>query len=405
MANENLVIDNWKRETVLGSGAFGVISLWRNVQTNEKIALKQCKWAVTGSQKDNQKEVINAITPKHKERWKQEVQIMYQLDHPNVVKAIEVPEVLEVSSIDLPSLGMEYCSGGDLRQVLNKPENVCGLHETPVRNILSQISSAVLYLHSHRIIHRDLKPENIIIKPQSNGDLVYKLIDLGYCKQLDQSSLCNSFVGTLQYLAPELFISKNYTSLVDYWSFGLLAHEIITGKRPFLPHLSPTQWIPIVSRKKSEDICAIHDVKTGKVSFSKEISTFNQISKTLKEKLEIWMRTVVEFDPTKRQKDAFIQLSNILEKVMIRVFVVNSLEFFSYEITRETRLNELKILIDSNTKISPKDQLLMIPSLDDTSEKLIIGDEFVESALTCLFDKMVAKKKLSITCYLIDRSK
>lgn len=102
--------------------------------------------------------------------------------------------------------------------------------------------------------------------------LVHKLIDLGYAKDLDQGSLCTSFVGTLQYLvsvesvmhcsatrflisavklcfiylyvfqAPELFESKPYTVTVDYWSFGTVIFECICGFRPFLHHMQPVQW-------------------------------------------------------------------------------------------------------------------------------------------------------------------
>lgn len=72
--------------------------------------------------------------------------------------------------------------------------------------------------------------------------IVYKLIDLGYAKELDHSSVCTSFVGTLQYLAPELFLSKRYTCTVDYWSLGLVTHEIVTGVRPFLPNMTPVEW-------------------------------------------------------------------------------------------------------------------------------------------------------------------
>lgn len=152
----------------------------------------------------------------------------------------------------------------------------------------------------------------------SDGSINFKLIDLGYCKELDQSSLASSFVGTLQYLAPELFISKAYTSAVDNWSFGLLAHEAITGKRPFLPLQTPAQWIPLVSKKSSDDICAVIDNKTGKVfqllsvqcsllkydlalqaKFEKEISLFNNISSTLKHDVERCLRMALEWDPKK----------------------------------------------------------------------------------------------------------
>ena len=143
--------------------------------------------------------------------------------------------------------------------MLNRPENCCGLKEVEIRACLRDMTEAVAYLHTLRIIHRDLKPENIVLQNndgQASIDYLnisiltlnillqihYKLIDLGYAKELEQGSVCTSFVGTLQYLAPELFLSKRYTCTVDYWSLGLVTHEIITGVRPFLPNMTPVEW-------------------------------------------------------------------------------------------------------------------------------------------------------------------
>lgn len=70
---------------------------------------------------------------------------------------------------------MEYCSGGDLRQVLNKPVNCCGLPEKDVLHILRDISSAVSYLHSVKVVHRDLKPENIVIQMTEEKVRIIKL--------------------------------------------------------------------------------------------------------------------------------------------------------------------------------------------------------------------------------------
>ncbi|GFQ86640.1 inhibitor of nuclear factor kappa-B kinase subunit alpha [Trichonephila clavata] len=189
-------IGQWKKEKVLGAGGFGYVVLWRNKVSNETIALKECRWGHDPM-----------MTPKHRSRWKLEVDMMSRLNHPNVITAIAVPPELDVPATEMPLLAMEYCSNGDLRKLLNKPENCCGLKEMHVRLIMKHISSAVNYLHSVRIIHRDLKPENIVIQDQ-NGNTIYKLIDLGYAKELDQGSFCTSFVGTLQYLAPELFMSQ-----------------------------------------------------------------------------------------------------------------------------------------------------------------------------------------------------
>ena len=72
------------------------------------VALKKCR---TGTDA--------LLTKKHKERWSKEVEIMQRLNHPNVVKAVPVPQELLVLRSELPLMCMEYCSKGDLRQVSN----------------------------------------------------------------------------------------------------------------------------------------------------------------------------------------------------------------------------------------------------------------------------------------------
>jgi inhibitor of nuclear factor kappa-B kinase subunit alpha len=89
----------------------------------------------------------------------------------------------------------------DHEELLNKPENCCGLKESQILSLLSDIGSGIRYLH--KIIHRDLKPKNIVLQ-DVGGKIMHKIIDLGYAKDVDQGSLCTSFVGTLQYLVRQL---------------------------------------------------------------------------------------------------------------------------------------------------------------------------------------------------------
>lgn len=408
---EPLIIENWKKEKELGSGAFGVITLWKNVKTNEFIAIKQCKNCTTTGIQKNIGPVL--ITKQQRERWKHEVDLMQRLNHPNVVKSVPVPPCLEPRVPQpLPSLGMEYCSGGDLRQVINKPEHCCGLPEWSVRLILSQISSALLYLHAQRIIHRDVKPENIVLKLESNGTITYKIIDLGYCKELDQTcSLASSFVGTMQYLAPELFENKQYTAAVDNWSFGLLAHEILTGNRPFLPNSTPGEWLPIVIKKKAEIIGATIDNVTGQITYHNSITLFNHVSCVFKSDLENWLRIVLQKDPEKRGgKEAFTILSSFLNKPVIKVYSVQSLQLFTYELTDGMKIQELKVLIESNTRLNCKDQILLIPSYPGLRPRsiLIAGDSLDEQMLSqCLTMKSRFDSHVDIvgdTIYLFHRS-
>ncbi|XP_072564804.1 inhibitor of nuclear factor kappa-B kinase subunit beta-like, partial [Paramormyrops kingsleyae] len=217
----------WELKERLGTGGFGFVTRWQNKDTGEQIAIKQCR---------------QELSAKNRERWCLEIKIMKRLNHENVVAGRDVPEELQKQGPnDLPLLAMEYCQGGDLRKYLNGLENCCGMREGSVLILLRDISSALTYLHKKRIIHRDLKPENIVLQ-QGDKRLIHKIIDLGYAKELDQNSLCTSFVGTLQYLAPELVEQQKYTVTVDYWSFGTLVFECITGFRPFLPAWQPVLW-------------------------------------------------------------------------------------------------------------------------------------------------------------------
>uniref|UniRef100_A0A5F9D045 Inhibitor of nuclear factor kappa-B kinase subunit alpha n=1 Tax=Oryctolagus cuniculus TaxID=9986 RepID=A0A5F9D045_RABIT len=234
-----------------------------NIGTHEldlKIAIKSCRLE---------------LSSKNRERWCHEIQIMKKLNHANVVKACDVPEELNFLINDVPLLAMEYCSGGDLRKLLNKPENCCGLKESQILSLLSDIGSGIRYLHENKIIHRDLKPENIVLQ-DVGGKIMHKIIDLGYAKDVDQGSLCTSFVGTLQYLAPELFENKPYTATVDYWSFGTMVFECIAGYRPFLHHLQPFTWHEKIKKKDPKCIFACEEM-TGEVRFSSHLPQPNSL--------------------------------------------------------------------------------------------------------------------------------
>jgi serine/threonine protein kinase len=171
---------------------------------------------------------------------------MQTLNCPNIVSFRPLPKHLEAIMLKynptkLPLLSMEYCKKGNLRHVLNQPKNSTGLQESDVRIVLADITKAVSYLHQHKITHRDIKPENIVLQECGGrpGEVIYKLIDLGYAKELNDSVV--SFVGTLHYLAPEIMQTENYGCTVDYWSLGIVAFEIICGVLPFLPQYTPVE--------------------------------------------------------------------------------------------------------------------------------------------------------------------
>ncbi|XP_059163878.1 inhibitor of nuclear factor kappa-B kinase subunit alpha-like [Physella acuta] len=347
----------WRKTQLLGQGAFGCIHLWENVETKEKLAIKTCKHK-------------EEMSDKTWERWKMEVYIMGKLKHENVVRAVDLPEKLSPQSGQPPALAMEYCEGGDLRKVLNRPDNCCGLKENEIRQLLTGVGSAIEYLHSNRIIHRDLKPENIVLKCLDENKILYKIIDLGYAKELDLSSICNSYVGTMQYLAPELFVTKPYSKTVDYWSFGCLVFECIAGFRPFLPTLPPVEWHNVVCKKSPDDINAQYD-ENKEIKFSKKLPPNNQLCRPLQNYLEQWLRLMLRWDPKARgggivqaqgieRPKCFCVLEQIMAIKILHILYVEMNSILSFNVNETHTMKEVHAAIELETGIPPQQQYIIL---------------------------------------------
>uniref|UniRef100_A0A8C9VKU9 Inhibitor of nuclear factor kappa-B kinase subunit alpha n=1 Tax=Scleropages formosus TaxID=113540 RepID=A0A8C9VKU9_SCLFO len=387
---QSQVCGPWEMKEKLGTGGFGHVYLYVHSETSEKIAVKLCRLE---------------LTPKNRDRWSREIQIMKKLNHLNVVTARDVPEELkQIALNDLPLLAMEYCSRGDLRKLLSKPENCCGLKESEVLSLLSDVGSGIQYLHENKIIHRDLKPENIVLQ-EVNGKLVHKIIDLGYAKDLDQGSLCTSFVGTLQYLAPELFENKPYTVTVDYWSFGTMIFECICGFRPFLHNLQPVQWTSKVRNKGPKDIMALEDLN-GEVKFSTHLPYPNNLSRPLLEPMETLLQLMLRWDPVQRgggvnpetkQPMCFAILDEILSMKVVHILNMTTAHIHSFQLAPDEGLHILQQRIEAETKIELLNQELLQEtgvSLDPrkpAAQCVLDGVRGWDSYIVYLFDKSLTK--------------
>ncbi|XP_072534279.1 inhibitor of nuclear factor kappa-B kinase subunit alpha isoform X1 [Salminus brasiliensis] len=393
----------WAMKERLGTGGFGHVYLYQHQETSEKIAVKLCRLE------------LNA---KNKDRWSREIQIMKKLNHLNVVTAREVPEEMKhIALNDLPLLAMEYCSKGDLRKLLSKPENCCGLKESEVLSLLNDVGSGIQYLHANKIIHRDLKPENIVLQ-DINGKLVHKIIDLGYAKDLDQGSLCTSFVGTLQYLAPELFESKPYTVTVDYWSFGTMIFECSCGFRPFLHNLQPVQWTSKVRNKGPKDIMAVEDMN-GEVRFSTHLPYPNNLSRTLLEPLESLLQLMLKWDPVQRgggvnpdtkQPQCFALLEQILNMKVVHILNMTTTQVHSFLLNPEEGLHSLQQRIEAETKIEHLNQELlqetgvMLDPRKPAAQCVLDGVRGWDSYIVYLFDKSLTKYSGPLTARALPES-
>ncbi|XP_068024579.1 inhibitor of nuclear factor kappa-B kinase subunit alpha isoform X2 [Melanerpes formicivorus] len=378
----------WEMRDRLGTGGFGNVCLYQHQDSGARVAIKSCRLE---------------LSVKNKDRWCHEIDIMKKLNHPNVVRACEVPEEMNFLVNDVPLLAMEYCAGGDLRKLLNKPENCCGLKESQILYLLSDIGSGIQYLHENRIIHRDLKPENIVLQDEG-GKVVHKIIDLGYAKDLDQGSLCTSFVGTLQYLAPELFENKSYSVTVDYWSFGTMVFECIAGFRPFLHNLQPFTWHEKIKKKDAKHIFASEEM-SGEVRFSTHLPQPHSLCGLIVEPMESWLQLMLNWDPQQRgggldpessRPKCFLLMDHILNLKIVHILNMTSAKIVSFLLHPEESLHSLQTRIEAETGISTGSQELLLETgicLDPrkpAAQCVIDGVRGWDSYMVYLFDKSKA---------------
>ncbi|MCZ6702290.1 MAG: serine/threonine-protein kinase, partial [Ignavibacteria bacterium] len=154
--------------------------------------------------------------------FKDEYFTLRKLDHPNIIKAFEIGEVVKVDVDDQIKIGsnfisLEYFKSDELFKYdsLRKEEKL--------REILKQICSFLYYLHQSNYIYYDIKPENILVSSASDS-LQVKLIDLGLVQYL-QNENEHVIKGTAQYIAPELLKKEPHDHRVDLYSLGILLYE------------------------------------------------------------------------------------------------------------------------------------------------------------------------------------
>ncbi|CAM9562843.1 unnamed protein product, partial [Laminaria digitata] len=125
---------------------------------------------------------------------------------------------------------MDLATGGELFNLVTKNPGDCAT-ETEIKRMLTNMLSAVGYMHRHGIVHRDLKLENWLM--QTPGDTTgVKLIDFGLSKHFDQEKSMQQAVGSTYYVAPEV-LQGSYGPKCDMWSMGVISYMMVSGAPPF----------------------------------------------------------------------------------------------------------------------------------------------------------------------------
>uniref|UniRef100_A0A674GKU1 non-specific serine/threonine protein kinase n=1 Tax=Taeniopygia guttata TaxID=59729 RepID=A0A674GKU1_TAEGU len=196
---------------VLGQGSYGKVFLVRKVKGSDAGQLYAMK-------------VLKKATLKVRDRVrsKMERDILAEVNHPFIVKlhyAFQTEGKLY--------LILDFLRGGDLFTRLSKEVMFT---EEDVKFYLAELALALDHLHGLGIIYRDLKPENILLDEEGH----IKITDFGLSKEaIDHDKRAYSFCGTIEYMAPEVVNRRGHTQSADWWSFGVLMFEMLTGSLPF----------------------------------------------------------------------------------------------------------------------------------------------------------------------------
>ncbi|GAC94623.1 likely protein kinase [Pseudozyma hubeiensis SY62] len=228
--------NSFSKVKMLGKGDVGKVYLVREKKTDKLFAMKVL----------SKKEMIKRNKIK---RVMAEQEILAMSNHPFIVTLYH-----SFQSEDYLYLCMEYCMGGEFFRALQTRPGKC-LPEEDAKFYAAEVIAALEYLHLMGFIYRDLKPENILLHQSghvmlSDFDLSAKATQRGgapaMIRQATPNSAplvdtrsciadlrTNSFVGTEEYIAPEVIKGCGHTSAVDWWTLGILIYEMIFATTPF----------------------------------------------------------------------------------------------------------------------------------------------------------------------------
>jgi serine/threonine-protein kinase len=187
---------------VLGCGSQGVVWRGRHCEMDREVALK----------------LLLEPSAFHVRLFQREVVAIAKLDHPNIVRILEVGE-----HQGYPYFTMDLMSGGSLDGFEGEPRRAAELME--------KVARGVHHLHQREIVHRDLKPANILLDRSGEP----KVTDFGVAKHTDKEHLLTRtgvMIGTPLYMAPE-HVDGHPTALSDVYSLGVILYEMLTGSLPF----------------------------------------------------------------------------------------------------------------------------------------------------------------------------
>jgi serine/threonine-protein kinase len=263
------IVDKYRVESVVGTGAMGIVYGGVDVRIGKRVAIKVLKQDY-------------ADDPDMVQRLIREAKTVNAIRHPSIINTFDYG--------NLPRTGQPYIVM-DLLE--GEPLDTWISHEAPVSlrvatSILDDLLSALAAAHQVGVIHRDLKPGNCFLESH-DGAKHLTLLDFGLSRQADRAGGSirptnpNTLIGTPAFMAPEQVLGDKLTPATDIYAFAGIAYQMLTGH---LPHEAPSA-IEVLTQK----------MKFDPVRPRRWVATID-------EEVDAWVMSLLERDPERRERDA-----------------------------------------------------------------------------------------------------